>query len=71
MEAGITSMSAIQRYQKRISGPLMDRIDIHPLRHLVAHSLEELPEVDASLDDILNRADVELDLDVWGSLLEE
>ena len=23
------SMSAIQRYQKRISGPLMDRIDIH------------------------------------------
>ena len=23
------SMSSIQRYQKRISGPLMDRIDIH------------------------------------------
>jgi hypothetical protein len=38
---------------------------------LVAHSLEELPEVDASLDNILNRSDVEVDLDVWGSLLKE
>ena len=39
--------------------------------NLVAHGLEELPKVDVSLDDILNRSDVELDLDVWGSLLEE
>lgn len=38
---------------------------------LVAHTLEELPEADADLDNILNRTDVELDLDVWGSLLEE
>jgi hypothetical protein len=38
---------------------------------LVAQSLEELPEVDANLDNILNRSDVEVDLDVWGSLLDE
>jgi hypothetical protein len=39
--------------------------------HLVAASLDELAEVDKSLDDILNRSDVEVDLDVWGSLLSE
>ena len=38
--------------------------------HLVAHSLDELPEVDASLDNILNRKDIEVDLEVWGSLLD-
>ncbi len=38
---------------------------------MVAESLEELAEVDESLDNILNRADVEVDLDVWGSLLSE
>jgi hypothetical protein len=38
---------------------------------LVAQDLEELQEVDAELDDILNRSEIELDIDVWGSLLEE
>lgn len=38
---------------------------------LVAHSLDELPQVDSELDNILNRFDVELDMDVWGSLLHE
>ena len=38
---------------------------------LVAYELEELPEVDADLDNILNRGDIELDLDVWGNALEE
>jgi hypothetical protein len=37
---------------------------------MVASSLEALPEIDARLDDILNRDEVELDLEVWGSLLE-
>lgn len=37
--------------------------------HLVAHDLAELSEADASLDNILNRSEVEVDLDVWGSLL--
>lgn len=37
----------------------------------VAHDLEELAEVDAELDDILNRATIELDLAVWGALLDE
>ena len=37
---------------------------------LVTHDLEELPAVDAQLDNILNRFDIELDMEVWGSLLE-
>lgn len=36
----------------------------------VAFDLEELPAVDAGLDDILNRAQIELDVEVWGSLWE-
>ncbi|MFN2202049.1 MAG: hypothetical protein ACK2UO_12630 [Caldilineaceae bacterium] len=39
--------------------------------HLVALDLEELSLVDEGLDDILNRGEIELDLDIWGSLLEE
>jgi hypothetical protein len=38
---------------------------------LVAQDLEELQEVDAELDDILNRSEIELDMEVWGSLLQE
>lgn len=37
---------------------------------LVAAELEELPGAHRRLDDVLNRHDVELDLDVWGALLE-
>ncbi|MEX1020189.1 MAG: hypothetical protein WDZ49_11045 [Litorilinea sp.] len=37
---------------------------------LVAASLEELPGADERLDDILNRTDVELDMEVWGGLLD-
>jgi hypothetical protein len=37
---------------------------------MVASGLEELAEIDAHLDDILNRDEVELDLEGWGSLLE-
>ena len=36
---------------------------------LVAATLEELPEAAAQLDDILNRNEIELDLEVWGELL--
>ena len=36
---------------------------------LVAHGLDELPQVDARLDNILNRADIELDMEVWGNAL--
>lgn len=39
--------------------------------HMVAASLDELAEVDPALDNILNRSEIEIDLDVWGSLLEE
>ena len=38
---------------------------------LVAHTLAELPAIDAELDDILNREAVELDMDVWGQALTE
>jgi len=38
---------------------------------LVAHTLAELPAIDAELDDILNRDAVELDMDVWGQALAE
>ncbi|MCC9077491.1 hypothetical protein FKZ61_015425 [Litorilinea aerophila] len=37
---------------------------------LVTEDLADLPAVDAELDNILNRADIELDMEVWGSLLE-
>ena len=37
---------------------------------LVAESLEELPDAHMLLDDVLNRAEVEVDLEVWGSALE-
>lgn len=37
---------------------------------LVADNLEDLPEVDAQLDDILHRGEIELDMQVWGALLE-
>lgn len=38
---------------------------------LVAEDLEELAQVDPILDDLLNRSSIELDMEVWGSLLEE
>lgn len=37
---------------------------------LVANNLDELPEVDKELDDILNRDEIELDMEVWGNLLQ-
>lgn len=36
---------------------------------LVAHDLDELPDVDAHLDNILNRDEIELDMEIWGDLL--
>jgi hypothetical protein len=38
---------------------------------LVTQELQELPAIDAYLDDILTRAEIELDMEVWGALLEE
>jgi hypothetical protein len=38
---------------------------------LVATDLERLPLVDDQLDNILNRLDIELDMEIWGSLLEQ
>ena len=38
---------------------------------LVAHDLAELSVVNSELDNILNRHDIELDMEVWGALLEE
>jgi hypothetical protein len=35
---------------------------------LVTEHIDELPEAARQLDDILNRFDVELDMDVWGEL---
>jgi hypothetical protein len=37
---------------------------------LVAQDLAELPAIDAELDDILHRSEVEVDMAVWGALLE-
>lgn len=36
---------------------------------LVAHDLAELVAVDQQLDDILNRDEIELDMEIWGGLL--
>lgn len=38
---------------------------------LVARDLTELAEVDTHLDNILNRDEIELDMEIWGELLEE
>lgn len=38
---------------------------------LIARDLSELPAVDEQLDDILNRDDIELDMEVWGELLAQ
>jgi hypothetical protein len=35
----------------------------------IAEDLEDLSQVDPTLDDILNRKSIEVDMDVWGSLL--
>jgi len=37
---------------------------------LVAESVNELPSAHLLLDDILNRAQVEVDMDVWGAALQ-
>lgn len=36
---------------------------------LITEDLQELPEIDSALDDVLNRSSIELDMEVWGSLL--
>ena len=38
---------------------------------LVTEDLEELPDIDTTLDNILNRSSIELDMEIWGSLLAE
>ena len=37
---------------------------------LVAERIEDLPDAHLLLDDVLNRAEIEVDMDVWGSALE-
>ena len=37
---------------------------------LVAERIEDLPDAHLLLDDVLNRNEVEIDLEVWGSALE-
>ena len=37
---------------------------------LVAEKIEDLPDAHLILDDVLNRAEVEVDMDVWGSALD-
>ena len=37
---------------------------------LVAERIEDLPDAHLLLDDVLNRADVEVDLEVWGGALD-
>ncbi len=37
---------------------------------LVAERIEDLPDAHLLLDDVLNRAEVEVDLEVWGGALE-
>lgn len=38
---------------------------------IMAHDLDELSERDPELDDIFNRSEIELDMEVWGELLGE
>lgn len=38
---------------------------------LVTEDLAALPDLDETLDNVLNRHDIELDMEVWGALLEE
>lgn len=38
---------------------------------LVTRDLADLPDADLALDNILNRQEIELDMDVWGELLAE
>ncbi|MCY4080807.1 MAG: hypothetical protein OXF54_11225 [Caldilineaceae bacterium] len=37
---------------------------------LVAERIEDLPDAHLLLDDVLNRADVEVDMEVWGGALD-
>lgn len=37
---------------------------------LVAERIEDLPDAHIQLDDVLNRADVEVDMEVWGNALD-
>lgn len=37
---------------------------------LVAERIEELPDAHLLLDDVLNRAEIEVDMEVWGSALD-
>ncbi len=37
---------------------------------LVAESIEDLPDAHLLLDDVLNRAEIEVDMDVWGGALD-
>lgn len=38
---------------------------------LITEDLEELAEIDSALDDVLNRSSIEVDMEVWGTLLAE
>ena len=38
---------------------------------LITEDLQELAEIDTTLDDVLNRTSIELDMEVWGTLLAE
>ncbi|MEZ4832063.1 MAG: hypothetical protein R2873_08700 [Caldilineaceae bacterium] len=38
---------------------------------LVTEDIEELPHLDAELDNILNRHEIAVDVEVWGVLLED
>ena len=38
---------------------------------IVAYDVADLPEVDAKLDNIYNRDEIELDMEIWGELLVE
>jgi len=51
------SLSAVQRYQQRISGPLLDRIDIH--LDMVRVSFQRLASLEAGEDSATIRARLE------------